>query len=315
MRPSSCDPSMRSPRSQIRIRKSSSSFSATQGGSTGRGCYRRTVERRRWIIRSTSGRGPVTKTSWISPGNRSDPSAWPAQCFEEARRDERSLQALTFALGASRPASRAARARARSSWTSRRRRVGTAHDGSPSSPERRAAPPRVARTHRARQRSGGPNGSGADGRKRCGSGGGNGGSFGSPAARPPPSARRTGRTQASGSGDRNPTPCPSTRSPAERSLGQSYWWTFELPDSASKFGLAFTGGIQIDLTLDGTTMSVAPGTTSRSTRTRRTTCRSPHRDGGRAYVLVVTEQLAAGGAPRFDRRRVSSGTQRSRARA
>lgn len=73
--------------------------------------------------------------------------------------------------------------------------------------------------------------------------------------------------------------------------GESYWWTFELPKSASKFGIAFTAGIQVELTVNGTTVNIVPGTNLPfHTATPYNLKVSPVGTAPETYVLVVTEQ-------------------------
>jgi hypothetical protein len=73
--------------------------------------------------------------------------------------------------------------------------------------------------------------------------------------------------------------------------GQFYWWTFELPKSASKFGIAFTGGIAVELTVQGTTVNILPGTNLPfHTETPYYLKVSPVGTAPETYVLVVSEQ-------------------------
>jgi hypothetical protein len=73
--------------------------------------------------------------------------------------------------------------------------------------------------------------------------------------------------------------------------GQSYWWTFELPKSASKFGIAFTAGVQVELTVAGTTVNIVPGTNLPfHTATPYYLQVSPVGTAPETYVLVVTVQ-------------------------
>lgn len=68
----------------------------------------------------------------------------------------------------------------------------------------------------------------------------------------------TMQTMAGGSSPSDATPF-DTVACGTLSPNESYFWTFHLPQSATKFGLSFTGGIQIELTLDGKTFDVVPG--------------------------------------------------------
>jgi hypothetical protein len=69
-----------------------------------------------------------------------------------------------------------------------------------------------------------------------------------------------GTEQTSGSGDSRADATPfDTVACGTLAPSQTYFWTFELPASASKFGLSFSGGVQIQLMLDGTTVDVEQG--------------------------------------------------------
>jgi hypothetical protein len=73
--------------------------------------------------------------------------------------------------------------------------------------------------------------------------------------------------------------------------GRSYWWTFTLPAATSKFALSFTGGLQIALTLDGTTVDVAPDATLPfRTKDPYYVQITPQGNDTTSYVLVVEEK-------------------------
>jgi hypothetical protein len=100
----------------------------------------------------------------------------------------------------------------------------------------------------------------------------------------------TEQTSASGDSASDPTPF-DTIACGSLAAGDSYFWTFTLPASATKFGLAFTGGIRIELTLNGNTMDVVPGATlpfrTKDPYYLRIT---PEGSLSQSYVLVVTEK-------------------------
>ena len=72
---------------------------------------------------------------------------------------------------------------------------------------------------------------------------------------------------------------------------ESYFWTFRLPQSTQSFGMNFTGGLDIQLTLDGKTVNVVPGA-SLPFRTRDPYLLqiTPAGNTTEAYVLEVVEK-------------------------
>jgi hypothetical protein len=100
----------------------------------------------------------------------------------------------------------------------------------------------------------------------------------------------TEQTPASGESAADPTEFDTVACGA-LPAGDSYFWTFTLPPSATKFGLAFTGGIRIELTLNGNTMNVVPGA-SLPFRTKEPYLLriTPAGNLAQSYVLVVTEK-------------------------
>ncbi|MGO8997630.1 MAG: hypothetical protein ACLQVI_30300 [Polyangiaceae bacterium] len=137
------------------------------------------------------------------------------------------------------------------------------------------------------------NGSGNGNGNGSSSGGNNGSSSGSSSSggAAPSQCPTNGSQQVSGSGDSQSDATEfDTVACGTLSPGQSYWWTFELPASTSKFGIGFTGGIQIELTIDGNTLSVEPGTTLPfRTKTPYYLQITPSGTASESYVLVVSE--------------------------
>jgi hypothetical protein len=138
--------------------------------------------------------------------------------------------------------------------------------------------------------SGGGGGSSSGSSSGASSSGGNGGSSGGAPA--PAQCPSDGTQQTSGTGETQSSAMQfDTIACGTLSAGQSYWWTFELPGSTSKFGLAFPGGIQIALTVNGTTMDVTPGTVIPFHRNTPYYVQvAPIGSVAVSYVLVVTEQ-------------------------
>jgi hypothetical protein len=120
--------------------------------------------------------------------------------------------------------------------------------------------------------------------------GGNGNGFDPGAA--PSQCPAGGAAQTSGSGDSQSDATPfDTVACGSLDGGQSYFWTFTLPASTSKFALSFTGGLQIELTLDGTTVNVTPGAALPfRTKDPYYVQITPQGNGATSYVLVVEEK-------------------------
>jgi hypothetical protein len=98
--------------------------------------------------------------------------------------------------------------------------------------------------------------------------------------------------QTSGSGDTpfDATPF-STVACGSLSSGQSYFWSFVLPGSTSSFGLSFTGGLSLSLTVKGETVSVQPGATLPFHRNTPYVLEvTPSGSSSESYVVVVEEQ-------------------------
>jgi hypothetical protein len=96
-----------------------------------------------------------------------------------------------------------------------------------------------------------------------------------------------------GSGTNNPSdPTPfQTVACGTLSSGQSYFWTFHLPPSATKLGIAFTDGVHIQLSLDGMTFDVVPGANIPfRTRDPYLLQVSPSGNETESYVITVTEK-------------------------
>jgi hypothetical protein len=104
------------------------------------------------------------------------------------------------------------------------------------------------------------NGSGNGSTSGNGSGSTNGNGNGNDPGPAPPQCPPGGTQQTTASGDSQSDATPfDTVACGTLTAGETYFWTFTLPASASKFGLSFTGGLQIEITIDGTTVSVVPG--------------------------------------------------------
>jgi hypothetical protein len=101
-----------------------------------------------------------------------------------------------------------------------------------------------------------------------------------------------GTTQTTGIGDSKWSAKPfDTIACGTLAANASYFWTFTLPASTSTFGIAFTGGIRIELTLGGTTVDVLPGgTLPFRTNEPYYLQITPLGSARESYVLVVTEK-------------------------
>jgi hypothetical protein len=147
--------------------------------------------------------------------------------------------------------------------------------------------------------SSGSGGSGSGSGGSTGSGSGSGGSQGSgsgsggfDAGVAPTQCPASGTQQTSGSGDSMADAKPFDKvACGTLAAGESYFWTFTLPAATSTFGISFTGGLKIALTLNGTTVDVVPGASLPfKTKEPYYLQVTPGGSAPESYVLVVTEK-------------------------
>ena len=128
--------------------------------------------------------------------------------------------------------------------------------------------------------------------KGAGNSNGNGNGNGNGSAAPTDQCPAGARAQASSGGDDETDATPfSSAACGTIAVGQTYWWTFSLSPSTTQFGFTFSGHVQLEATVNGTTMNVAPGTNlpfdlKHPYDLRITSSESQPEP----YVIVVTEQ-------------------------
>ena len=135
-------------------------------------------------------------------------------------------------------------------------------------------------------------GSGSPGQGGNGSSGGGSGSGGFDAGVAPTQCPSGGTEQTSSSGHSASDPTAfDTVACGKLASGESYYWTFQLPASTQTFGIAFTGGIRLELTLNGNTIDVVPGgSLPFKTGVPYYLRVTPLGTTAVSYVLVVTEK-------------------------